>query len=343
MGASTSQVRDAGKLDADSARLSPEEEMLSILDSPRDMAFFRGYLITEFIDELLDFYLAVDEWREHWLRYKDKPRSSKLRKTKQEAVEIYATFLKNDAVRLINIPGEERAAIGEIFSSLMDVLDPMQASPPQAGTNFDFAAPVTQTRAPLKLPKSCPELDQLEISEELFDNVQATTFNMLQEPFVRFLEDPSFRSMQTDRLKRPIKEGTVTRRVLLKAHRPVKFEDAVDDPDIYTAFEQVLAKEYSEDYLKFYSQLQIFFSNSKPSECLELANGIYRNFVADERVHISPGQADAIATKLQSGSVDRHCFDFVRYEVEAILKTKFADNLATISTEVSKIRRQRLS
>jgi hypothetical protein len=323
--------------------MSSEEEMLTILDSPRDMAFFRGYLVSEFIDELLDFYLAVDEWREHWLRFKDKPRSSKIRKTRQEAVEIYVTFLKNDAPRLINIPGGERVVIGEIFAPLMEVLDPLQASPPQAGTTFNFASPTTQARPPLKLPKSCPELDQLDITDNLFDNVQATTFNMLLEPFVRFLEDPAFRSMQTDRLKRPIKEALVTRRVRLKAHRPVKFEDVIDDADIFTSFEGVLAKEYSEDYLGFYAQLQHFFSASRPSEWFDLANRIYQTYVADEKVHISPGQADAILANLQSKTVDRHCFDFVRYEVEAILKTKFADNLGTISNEVSKARRQRLS
>lgn len=328
---------------------SQEEGLFELLDSYRDIVFFRAFLRREFIEELLDFYLGVDEWREQWLRFKDKPKSSKLRKARTAAVELYRTFLSDDGPRLINIPMGERLYISEAFAPIATVLGLAQpGSPSPDGSSFmDFAAlpPPTdfsKPMPPLKLPKPCPELEQLELTFDIFNTVQYTTFNMMLEPYVRFLEDSSlFRQMQTDRLKRPI-NGITSRRAHLKTHRPISFDDIAGDTAIQTAFRQVLKKEYSEDYLAFFLTLSAF-ANSKSLELNSWATEIYDNYIGDERVYIGPSEVYALQSRLKSGHVDRHCFDMVRFEVEAILKTKFSDNCAYIHNEVNKLRRRKLT
>jgi len=317
---------------------SQEDELLAILDSPLDLKFFRAFLKLEFIEELLDFYLEVDEWREQWLRYREKKKSSKLRKARIAAVHLFSEFLQDDSPKLINIPSEERLVFSRLFSPMKDILEPSHASPPTAGDTFGFATPPRV----IKVPKTCAELDLLELSSTSFDKVQCTTFNMLLEPYSRFVEAPAFRSLQTDRLKRPIKQVQISRRQLLKAHRPVCFDDVTTDNDIFQAFHVLLTKEYCEEYLAFWTQLSDF-SFCKASELHSLAREIFDQYIMQEKVYIPTEASEAIRRQLQSRRIDRHCFDLVRSEVEAILKTKFYDNLSIINAEVSKLRKQKIS
>lgn len=316
-----------------------EEQLLDILDYEQDSAFFRAHLQLEFIEELLDFYLAVDEWREEWLRSIAKPKPSKTRKARTAAVELYATFIHTDAPRLINIPSQERVIIAEVFAPLWDALDPTPGASPQAGT---FAKPsralITQ-KLP-KVSKHYPELDKLELNEKIFNNAQNTTFGMLLEPFSRFLESPAYRKMRTDQLSRPAKDASLSRRMILKSRRPVKFEDIPEDIDIHNAFYNVLTKEFSEDSLGFWMALQDYIS-ARPSELAGKAPGIFKTFIEEERVYISPEQAAGLKARIDAGKIDRQLFDLVRWEVEAILRTKFSDHLSGITADVERMRRQR--
>lgn len=323
---------------------SQEEGLFELLDSYRDIIFFRAFLRREFIEELLDFYLAVDEWREQWLRFKDKTKSSKPRKARLAAIDLYRTFLATDAPRLINVPAGERIAIVQLFSPINSLIESLSTSPSAGSSFLDFSTIPTTSEPlpPLKLPKSCPEVEQLDLSCDMFNSIQYTTFNMMLEPYVRFLEDPSlYRQMQTDRLKRPL-NGITSRRAQLKAHRPVSFDDIQCDTAIQTAFRQVLRKEYSEDYLAFFLTLKAF-GHSKSLELYSWANEIYENYIGEERVYVAPSEQFVVESRLKTGRVDRHCYDMLRFEVEAILKTKFSDNLPFICNEVYKIRRQKIA
>lgn len=314
---------------------------MDVLDHEGDTAHFRHHLQTEFIQELLDFYLAVDDWREQWLRSIVKLKTSKTRKVRIAAVELYATFIHTDSPRLINIPSQERAVIAEIIAPLWDVLDPAPVSPPNTATTSFFNKPATRSATAHKLPKiskHTAELERLEITEKLFNSAQATTFGMLLEPFSRFLEGPDYDKMQASR---PLSErNTLGRRQLLKSRRPVKFEDIITDVDIQAAFESVLTKEYSEESLAFWIKLS-GYTTSRQSELLDKANFILDHFITGERVYVSPELVAPVRTRVDSGKLDRLIFDHIRWEVEAILRTKFSDHLQYISTEVAKIRRSR--
>lgn len=333
------ESREASSDSEEDTEKPQEEQLLDILDYAQDVVFFRAHLQLEFIEELLDFYLAVDEWREEWLRSISKPKVSKTRKARTAAVELYATFIHTDAPRLINIPSQERVIIAEVFAPLWDALDPTPVSPPTAGS-FSKPSRALITQKLPKVSKHYPELDQLDLNEKIFNNAQTTTFGMLLEPFSRFLESPEYRKMKTQQLGRAIKEHSSSRRIILKSRRPVKFDDIPDDEDIHNAFRAVLVKEFSEDSLAFWMALQTFLA-ARPSELPAKAPVIFKDFIVEERVYIPPEQVAAIKSRIDGGKVDRQIFDQSRWEVEAILRTKFSDHLTTIIADVERFRRGR--
>lgn len=335
-----SRKREEAATDSEEEEEKPQEELLlDTLDYEGDAAVFRTHLQLEFIEELLDFYLAVDEWREEWLRSIAKPKQSKMRKARTAAVELYATFIHTDAPRLINIPSQERVIIAEVFAPLWDALDPTPVSPPTAGS-FSKPSRALITQKLPKVSKHYPELDQLDLNEKIFNNAQTTTFGMLLEPFSRFLESPEYRKLKKQNVGRAPKEASISRRLVLKSRRPVKFEDIPEDEDIHKAFHNVLLKEFSEESLAFWMALQTFIA-ARPSELAAKAPVIFKTFITDEKVYIAPEHAYTIKSRIDSGKVDRQLFDLVRWDVEAILRTKFSDHLVAITADVERFRRGR--
>lgn len=335
-----------------------EEQLLDILDDARDTSFFRKYMVSEYLDEVLDFYLAVDDWRTLYERYQGEKRGSKKhRKVTTAAVDLYMNYVQNDAPRMLNIPGNERLCVAEVFANLQMAIDTAAggasspaSSPPSAsaaGSLLDFSSPPPRAPVAFKLPKNCPELDQLPLHADSFDELQGMAFNMMLEPFSRFMEreSHSFRQLQIDRFRRPIptksSPAPIPRRLALKAYRPVRFEDLSDDPDIMAAFQSVLKKEHCDDYLRFYRRLESFADTKVSSELASLASRIFEDFILQEKVYIPVQESPDLSNRIRNGKFDRHLFDSIRWEVESILRTKFSENLSTIASDVTKSRRHR--
>lgn len=108
-----------------------------------------------------------------------------------------------------------------------------------------------------------------------------------------------------------------------KSRKSLRFDDLLTDDKLYKSFESFLRKELCDEYLRFWKQLKTYLSVSNESIVVSATN-IYSKYIISEVVAIDPKQMKAIGNKIDNEEIEKDLFENVRYEVESILKTKFA-------------------
>lgn len=339
--------------------LSPLSLLMDILDDPRDTDVWRNFLCKEFIEELLDFYLAVDDWKIMWWQCQPpaQPSTKSLKKMRQRAVDLYTCYVRDDAPRCVNMPSDIKTKLDTTFHQIDAYLKtiPLQHDHDrQTSLHSDFTTTITITPtykqpSSIVLPSDIDFLNQITLNDSVFDLAQQVVLEMMvNEPFVRFMETYSFRNLQLEQQKRARKGvKTMTRRQRLQAIKPIQFADLATRLDLYQIFENLLKKEYSEEYLYFWNDLLMFHQTRNTSMMKSCAQSLYERYIANEHVTISTTACNHVKKILEISHSDddgrgsdhgihRSMFDLVRFEIEAILKTKFFNYTTLIQEEMQK-------
>jgi hypothetical protein len=265
-----------------------------------------------------------------------------VKKVRQLAVDLYVWYLREGAPRRVNIPSDIKSKIDSVFLIVNDHIQAVVADDHSARTTEHSIFENTTSKSAtsltsIKFPADSELLNSLPLADDIFDTAQTTVLDMiLNEPFIRFVESDTFKMMTQDQKNRTVKSAKQTRRKKLNATRPIQFSDLYHNLDLFQVFENFLKKEFSEEYLYFWAKL-VNFGHTKDSIAVQ-AHAIYNQYIAGEKVTVSITECESLKNRIDTEHVDRRMFEFVRLEIEAILKTKFSDALSMIQSEMKKIK-----